>query len=200
MSRDAVSASAAIKGELLLWQLSHERSFIMKLTTKQLVLNAVFAALFVILAFISVGTNDFKASFESLATLMAGITLGPLAGFLVGLVGEFIYQLIQYGLDPTTALWLIPYAVSGLVAGLIAKNKRPDLDKKTIIIAVIASELVLTILNTPVNAISAIIQGWGNWATILASVPLRLAITAVRIVVYIIIVPVIYNSVKKVAK
>lgn len=172
----------------------------MKLTTKQLVLNAVFAALFVILAFISVGTNDFKASFESLATLMAGITLGPLAGFLVGLVGEFIYQLIQYGLDPTTALWLIPYAVSGLVAGLIAKNKRPDLDKKTIIIAVIASELVLTILNTPVNAISAIIQGWGNWATILASVPLRLAITAVRIVVYIIIVPVIYNSVKKVAK
>ena len=131
---------------------------------------------------------------------MAGITLGPLAGFLVGLVGEFIYQLIQYGLDPTTALWLIPYAVSGLVAGLIAKNKRPDLDKKTIIIAVIASELVLTILNTPVNAISAIIQGWGNWATILASVPLRLAITAVRIVVYIIIVPVIYNSVKKVAK
>ena len=103
-------------------------------------------------------------------------------------------------MDPTTALWLIPYAVSGLVAGLIAKNKRPDLDKKTIIIAVIASELVLTILNTPVNAISAIIQGWGNWATILASVPLRLAITAVRIVVYIIIVPVIYNSVKKVAK
>ena len=171
----------------------------MKLTTKQLVLNAVFAALFVILAFISVGTNDFKASFESLATLMAGITLGPLAGFLVGLVGEFIYQIIQYGVDPTTVLWLIPYAVSGLAAGLIAK-KKPDLDRKTIIIAVVVSELVLTILNTPVNAISAIIQGWGNWATIAAGIPLRLAITAVRIVVYIIIVPVIYKSVKKVAK
>jgi len=170
----------------------------MKLSTKQLALNAVFAALFVILAFISVGTNDFKASFESLATLMAGITMGPLAGLLVGLIGEFIYQLIQYGLDPTTVLWLIPYAVCGLVAGLIAK--KGELDNKKLIIIVVVCEILLTVLNTPVNAISAIIQGWGNWATIAAGIPLRLAITAVRIVVYIIIVPILYKAVKKVAK
>ena len=172
----------------------------MKITTKQLTLNAVFAALFVILALISVGTNDFKASFESLATLMAGLTMGPLAGFLVGIVGEFIFQLIQYGLDPTTVLWLIPYAVSRLAAGLIAKKRGFDLDRKWIIIAVVVSEVVLTVLNTPVNAISAIIQGWGNWATILAGVPLRLAVMAVRIVVYIIVVPVIYKALKKVIK
>ena len=170
----------------------------MKLSTKQLALNAVFAALFVILAFISVGTNDFKASFESLATLMAGITMGPLAGLLVGLIGEFIYQLIQYGLDPTTVLWLIPYAVCGLVAGLI--EKKGELDNKKLIIIVVVCEILLTVLNTPVNAISAIIQGWGNWATIAAGIPLRLAITAVRIVVYIIIVPILYKAVKNVAK
>ena len=181
--------------------------FIMKLSTKQLTLNAIFAALFVILAFISIGSNDFKASFESLATLMAGITMGPLAGFLVGLVGEFIYQLLAYGLDPTTALWLIPYAVSGLAAGLVAKKMNTSnnpksivLDRKGIIIAVVVYEILLTVLNTPVNAISAIIQGWGNWSTILASIPLRLAITAIRIVIYIIIVPPIYNAVRKVIK
>ena len=173
--------------------------FIMKkLSTKQIVLYGVLAALFVILAFISVGTNDFKASFESLGTLVAGIVLGPMAGFLVGIVGEFVFQIIQYGIDATTVLWLIPYAVSGLVAGLIAKHYKYDLDIKKIAVAVICSELVLTILNTPVNAISAIIQGWGNWVTILTGVPLRLAIMAVRIVVFIIIVPPLYKAIKKV--
>ena len=169
-----------------------------KLDTKQIVLYGVLAALFVILAFISVGTNDFKASFESLATLVAGITIGPVAGLLVGLVGEFVFQIIQYGIDATTVLWLIPYAVSGLVAGLIAKRFKFVLDVKKIALAVIWSELVLTVLNTPVNAIAAIIQGWGNWATILAVVPLRLAIMAVRMVVFIIIVPPLYKAVKKV--
>ena len=173
--------------------------FIMKnLSTKQLVLYAVLAAVFVILAFISVGTNNFKASFESLATLIAGITLGPLAGFLVGLVGELIYQMIQYGFDATTVLWLIPYAVSGLVAGLFGRSYKFELSVKQIILAVIFSELCLTVLNTPVNAISAIIQGWGNWATILAGIPLRLAIMAVRIVVFAVIVPPLYKAVKKV--
>ena len=179
-----------------------EGSFIMKkkFTVKEIAFYAVLAALFVILAFISVGTNDFKASFESLATLMAGITLGPVAGFCVGLVGEFIYQIIQYGLDATTVLWLIPYAVSGLVAGLVAKKFDFHLEVKHIIIAVILSEFVLTLLNTPVNAISAIIQGWGNWATILASVPLRLAIMAARMIIFCLIVPVIYKPVSKVVK
>ena len=171
-----------------------------KLTTKQLVLYGVLAALFVILAFISVGTNDFKASFESLATLMSGLLFGPIAGFMVGLVGEFIFQIVQYGLDATTVLWLIPYAVSGLVAGLFGRAYKFDLDTKHIIIAAIVSELTLTVLNTPVNAVSAIIQGWGNWATIAAGIPLRLAIMAVRMVIFAVIVPPLYKGLKRAVK
>jgi len=169
-----------------------------KLSTHQIVLYGVLAALFVILSFISVGTNDFKASFESLGTLVAGITLGPLAGLLVGVVGEFVFQIIQYGIDATTVLWLIPYAVSGLTAGLIAKHWKFDLDAKKIAVAVICSELILTLLNTPVNAVAAIIQGWGNWLTILGGIPLRLAIMAVRMIIFIIIVPPLYKALKKV--
>ncbi len=169
-----------------------------KLSTHQIVLYGVLAALFVILSFISVGTNDFKASFESLGTLVAGITLGPLAGLLVGVVGEFVFQIIQYGIDATTVLWLIPYAVSGLTAGLIAKHWKFDLDAKKIAVAVICSELILTLLNTPVNAVSAIIQGWGNWLTILGGIPLRLAIMAVRMIIFIIIVPPLYKALNKV--
>lgn len=171
-----------------------------KITTRRIAFVGVLAALYIVLSLISVGTNGFKASFESFAVLIAGTLFGPLEGFLVGLIGEFVHQIIAYGIDPTTPLWLIPYSVEGLAAGLLAKKvlwpREPKLGDY--VTAVIPCEFLLTLLVTPVNAVAAIIQGWGNWLTISAGIPLRLVIMAIRMVVYCAILPLIYPRLKTV--
>jgi len=171
-----------------------------KITTRKIAFVGVLSALYIVLSLLSVGTNDFKASFESFAVLIAGTLLGPLEGFLVGIIGEFVHQILMYGIDPTTPLWLIPYAMEGLLAGLLAKKLlwpgEPKL--KHYIIEVIPCEFLLTLLVTPVNAVSAIIQGWGTWFTIAAGIPLRLAVMVVRMIAYCIVLPLLYPSLKKV--
>lgn len=170
-----------------------------KITTKQLVTVAVLAAIYAVLSAVSFGTNNFHVSVQSLATLVGAALLGPIPGFLVGFIGEFIHQLIAYGLDPTTILWTLPYALEGLLAGVLC-SKAGSLDLKKFVPIIIVSEIVLTVLITPVNAISALIQGWYYPGIILGGLGLRFAITAVRIVVYIIVLPILYNALKKAVK
>jgi len=158
------------------------------------------AAIYVVLSILSVGSNNFKASFESLAVLVGAVLLGPIPGMLVALIGEFLHQLLMYGLDPTTPLWLLPYIVEGLVAGWIVASELGDVSKKRLTLAAIVGEIVLTTVVTPVNYASAVIQGWGNWPMIAAGIPLRLAIMAVRIVLYVLVLPLLYQQLKKVVK
>jgi len=170
----------------------------MKITTKQLVFTSVLAAIYVVLSILSFGTNNFKVSIESLAVLTGGITIGPLGGFFVGLVGEFIHQITgPYGVDITTPLWVLPYAIEGLLAGLIVRKEHGNISKKKIITATVICEIVLTILVTLVNWVSAIVQGWGTWQVIAAAVPLRLTIMLVRIVIYIFVLPLLYSRLNK---
>lgn len=171
----------------------------MKITTKQLVLTSVLAAIYVVLSLVSVGTNDFKVSVESLAVLTGGITVGPLGGFFVGFVGELIHQITgPYGVDITTPLWVLPYAIEGLLAGLLVKKEMGNISRKKLIYTIVPCEILLTVLVTLVNWVSAIVQGWGTWQVILAAVPLRLVIMLVRIVVYIFVLPLLYSRLKKV--
>ncbi len=168
-----------------------------KLGTKQICLIGILSAIYVILSYLSIGSNDFKASIESLAILVAAVIFGPLGGMLTGLVGEFVHQLLLYGLDATTVFWLMPYVIEGLVAGFIAKPHIPNLEKKHLVLAIAIGELTLTTIVTPVNWIAATIQGWGYWQAIAAAIPFRLLVMVIRIVIYIFILPLLYKSLKK---
>jgi len=162
-----------------------------KITTKRIAFVGVLSAVYVLLSLISVGTNDFKISIESMAVLVAALVFGPVDGALVGIVGELIHQMLMYGIDATTVLWIMPYAAEGLVAGMIAEKRTAPVSAKSLAPSIIVGEVVLLLVVTPVNAVSAIIQGWGNWVTILGSIPIRLIITVVRIVAYIFVLPLI---------
>ena len=176
-----------------------ENNIMKKITTKQLVFISVLAAIYVVLSIISFGTNDFKVSIESLAVITGSTVLGPVGGFFVGLVGELIHQLIgPYGVDITLPLWLLPYALEGLMFGLLVKKEHGNISKKRLILTIIPCEICLTVMVTLVNWASAVIQGWGAWQVIAAAIPLRLGIMAVRIVVYIIVLPLLYSRIKKV--
>lgn len=167
------------------------------ISTRRIAFVGVLSAVYVILSLLSIGTNDFRISLETLVILTGAIVLGPLEGCLIGIVGEIIHQLLLYGIDATTVLWLIPYAAEGLIAGMIAVRNTSPVTSKSAAPTVIVGEVILLLLVTPVNAVTAIIQGWGNWLTILGSIPLRLAIMAIRIVVYILILPFIIKPINR---
>ena len=67
-------------------------------------------------AAVQVGRNV-RISFGSLPVVIAALLFGPLDAAAVAMVGEFFKQLLTYGVTYTTALYLIPPALRGLVIG-----------------------------------------------------------------------------------
>lgn len=69
---------------------------------------------------LSIRTSYFKFSFGSLPIVLASMLFGPLAGALVSIFGEFLIQLLTYGLMPTTFIWIFPPAARALIVGTAA--------------------------------------------------------------------------------
>ena len=89
--------------------------------TTQLAIDGMLAALCVVLGFASIRIgNIIKISFEDLPVMFAALMFGPIDGMAVAFVGILLYQVFSYGLTATTALWILPFVVAGLVYGLIA--------------------------------------------------------------------------------
>ena len=93
------------------------------ISTRRLTMNAVFIALHVVLDFASIYIgNEIKLSFASFPLLCAAMLFGTVDGIYVAGIGEFIYQLLMYGLGPTTLLWMLPPMLHALIAGLLARR------------------------------------------------------------------------------
>ncbi len=89
-----------------------------KVNVKRMVLNAMLVAVYVALSFTEMTFGGIKFSFSALPVVVCALAFGPLDGFVVGFLGEFIAQLLgAYGLTPTTLLWVAPAAVRGLFIG-----------------------------------------------------------------------------------
>lgn len=107
-----------------------------KITTKRLVLLALFIALQIVLSkLLRIQlTPSVRLSFDSVPILLAGIWFGPIAGGIVGAMGDFLGTMIFDAWYPllTVSFFLIGF-VSGLLS-LIVKNKHPLLRMAFIII------------------------------------------------------------------
>ena len=170
----------------------------MKITTKQLTFCAVLAAIYVVLAtWLHIESNAINISVQSLPVLIGAVTLGPIPALFIAFVGEIIKQMLYYGFDPTTILWPIPYVIEGLAAGFIVKKELGNVSKKKVITAIIVGEILLTLFVTPVNALAAVIQGWGTWSMILVGIPPRILVMALRIALYIFVIPGLYKRLKE---
>ena len=82
----------------------------MSKTTKKLCYIALLVAVYVLLSMtFTIKTGNLEITFKSLPVVVAA------------LLGEFLCQVMMYGLMPTTILWLLPPVVRGLVIGCAAK-------------------------------------------------------------------------------
>ena len=89
---------------------------------KKLTINAVMIAMCAVLGYTSLDFGSLKITFESLPILLSAFLFGPVDGMIVGGMGTFIYQMLRYGFSATTLIWMLPYVVCGLMAGIWAKK------------------------------------------------------------------------------
>ena len=115
-----------------------------KMTTKTLVTLALLAAAEVVLArfIVPMPSPTLRFSVEAVPIIVAGYLYGPVAGAIVGLVGDAVGTLFSgYGYNP---LFAVPPMLIGLCAGLM----RPMLYKKVSFLRILATFLPAVIVGS----------------------------------------------------
>ncbi len=114
----------------------------------RITLDAMFVALFVVFATVlSIETPLFKLAWTSLPILLCAFLLRPADAIAVALLGSFLDQMI-YGLNAQAPLWMLPFLLLGVVSSLLAKTFCKDGRLWKMVVALVVSELVLTVFNT----------------------------------------------------
>jgi len=167
--------------------------------TKQLVINAMLAAMCAALGALALDMTSIKVTFESLPILLGALLFGPVAGAAIGGVGTLIYQLLRYGVSATTVLWILPYVLSGWLCGYAAKKSGFALNRSQVLLLVVVCELIVTLINTGVMYLDARIYGYYFPGFITGSLAIRLVICVVKAVVFGAILPILLQAVKKIA-
>lgn len=91
---------------------------------KRMALNGMLAAMYIGLSLLSITMGPYKITIEGLPVVISAIAFGPLSAAVVGFLGEFLSQILSFGLTPTTLLWVLPAVARGLVIGLCLKPLR----------------------------------------------------------------------------
>ena len=119
------------------------------MTTRRLAMNAILIAIFFVLNLYSIKIgNNIKLTFAAFPRLVAALLFGPADGVFVAGIGEFLIQLLTYGLSPTTILWMIPPMAHALIVGLCARRRNFELTPRQMGAIVLAASLATTILTS----------------------------------------------------
>jgi len=166
--------------------------------TRQLTLDAMLCALCAVLGYVALDLGSVKLTFESLPILLGGLLFGPVDGMLIGGIGTLIYQLLRYGVSATTLLWILPYVVCGLVAGLWSRLNHYRLERVQTVLLVLAAELAVTGLNTIPIYVDSKLYGYYYPGIILGVLALRLAISVGKGVAFGLILPELAGTIHRV--
>ncbi|MBQ9420995.1 MAG: folate family ECF transporter S component [Lachnospiraceae bacterium] len=161
----------------------------MKIRTSQLTIDAMLAAMCAVLGYVALDAGQFKITFESLPVLFAALMYGPVDGMLVGGIGTFIYQFLRYGFSATTALWILPYIVCGLVAGLYSKHFTFNNNRKQLLFIVVLSELLIFVFNTLAIYVDSKVYGYYSYAYVWGAIGLRFVIAVIKSVIFGLVTP-----------
>lgn len=165
--------------------------------TRRLALDAMLAAMYVVLSLVSIPMPTMKITLDSLPILVGAALFGPIDGMAVGLVGSFINQCTsQYGLTATTILWILPAGVRGLMVGLYAKRHDFSMTTAQTVFITVISALVVTVLNTLVMYIDSWVYHYA-YAAVLLTVVLRVIVGIVTAVVFSLLLPALLKPLRR---
>ena len=159
-------------------------------------------ALFIILNYASfvVFPPAIKFSLKGLPVVFIAVVFGPWWAALLGGVGEFFCQLVSaYGLTPTTALWILPWIVEGIIVGLLFKQK--DVRKHPVlwVVTIVISCIAITTLNTLALWIDSVVVGYDPKLTAV-TIPLRFVNSVITSIVIGVLMPIFFTPLIKQGK
>ena len=172
-----------------------------KLTTIRIAYDAVLAAMCAVLGSIaSLDLGTFKFTFENFPVLVGALLFGPVDGMLIGAVGIFLSQMIRYGIELSTPLWVFPYILSGLFTGYCAQRLRFSISQVQMIIIIVINGLIVTLANTIGLFIynKYILQV--PLAATIAAIPKRVLISVIKSVVFAFVLPPVVSSLRRIAR
>ena len=164
--------------------------------TKRLALDAMLAAMFVVLSLFSIRLPGMKITLDSLPILVGAALLGPLDGLAVGLIGSFLNQMITYGFTATTLLWILPAGLRGLLVGLYAKRHGFDMSLRQTVFITVATALLVTALNTLFMYVDSWVYSY-SYAAALPTLALRIVTGVITAVLFSLILPAILTALRR---
>ena len=170
------------------------------MNTKRLTTLAMMIAIYIVLSILTpVRIVNFKFTFEAFPILVAGLLMGPIDGMITGAVGSFIYQLFfsGYGITPTTILWVLPHAFSGLIVGLYAKKKDFRLDFTQTALISIVSAFCVTALNLLALYVDSKLYGYYSKSLVFGNLIFKIIAGIVLSIIYSSILPKLITYLKK---
>ena len=169
----------------------------MKLSkTKRLALDAMLAAMFVVLSLFSIRLPGMKITLDSLPVLVAAALLGPVDGLAVGLIGSFLNQMITYGFTATTLLWIIPAGIRGLLVGLYAKRHGFSMTLRQTVFITISTALLVTALNTFFMYVDSWVYSY-SYTAALATLALRVLAGIITAVLFSLLLPALLAALRR---
>lgn len=165
-----------------------------KMVTVRITTNAMLAALCAVFGYLAIDLHYIKFTLESLPVLVAALLFGPVDGLLVGGIGTFIYQVLRYGIDPSTPLWIIPYAVIGFACGLYAMKYHYYNTRKQLYLIITLMEVLLFALNTVGLYLYAGIIGKSGMEYVLTGLPTRSVVCVLKSVGFSMLIPVLLKA------
>lgn len=166
----------------------------------QLALNSVLIALCAVLGYFSLDLFTFKFSFEGLPVLIGALMFGPIDGMIIGGLGTLLNQMLRYGLEASTMLWVLPFVVSGLFVGMVVKARKDHYGSIDMKITIATNELLLTACNTISLMIyfQFLCDGYNALSVIPMLLP-RIVVCVVKAIAYCFIVPQIIRALKAIS-
>ena len=172
--------------------------------TSRIAIDGMLAAVYFALTFLTINTGAYKITFASMAFVIAALLFGPLDAMAVAFVGEFLYQLIIFGLTPTTPIWLIPPVLHALRLGVFAvlmgtREKPLAARPVACVLACLDCGFFNAIFNTAALYADSKIYGYYNFKMIFVMGLYRILIAmAAAAVICAVVIPLIYVLRKRV--
>jgi ECF transporter S component (folate family) len=172
------------------------------MSTRKLTTLAMLTAIYVVLSLLTpIKLINFKFTLEAFPVLIAGLLMGPLEGFLVGLAGSGIYQVFfsTYGITATTPLWILPHALSGFLAGILARRVK---EYNVVNVAVIATICAFTVtaFNTLALFVDSKMFGYYSSKLVFGTLLLKFLTGLILSVFYALILPKLIAQLRKLVK
>ncbi|MBQ6335497.1 MAG: folate family ECF transporter S component [Erysipelotrichaceae bacterium] len=170
------------------------------MNTKRLTTLAMLVAIYLVLSILTpVKIANFKFTFEAFPILIAGLLMGPIDGLIVGGVGSFIYQLLfsGYGITPTTPLWILPHALSGLLVGVFSQKSGFELDFKKLAFICVISAFTVTLLNILALYVDSKLYGYYSKALVFGNIFIKIIVGVILSIIYASILPKLLAYLKK---